>query len=61
MDLPFQNKEPSAPGLPASLALPPEAASILRPDGTLTPGSQPPLSEQETLSALGVMMLSRLI
>ncbi|WP_338179120.1 thiamine pyrophosphate-dependent enzyme [Candidatus Dormiibacter inghamiae] len=59
MDLPLKNIQGCSPELPAPLALPPEALSILRLDGTLTPGWDPPLTERETLSALHLMMLSR--
>ena len=57
----FQKQQLSTGELPAALHLPPEAVRILRPDGTLTPGAEAPLSDDETLEALRLMMLSRAV
>jgi pyruvate dehydrogenase E1 component alpha subunit len=43
------------------LIMPPEALSILQSDGTLPPNARPPMSEEETLAALRLMMLSRTV
>jgi pyruvate dehydrogenase E1 component alpha subunit len=59
--LSFQKDQLSTGELPAALALPPEAIQILRPDGTLRPGSDAPMSDDETLAALRLMMLSRAV
>jgi pyruvate dehydrogenase E1 component alpha subunit len=45
--------------VPESLRLPAEALSILLPDGSLRARAEPPLSDDQTLAALRLMMLSR--
>jgi len=59
--LSFQSDELSTAALPAALSLPPETVQILKSDGTLKRGSRAPLSDDETLAALRLMMLSRAI
>jgi pyruvate dehydrogenase E1 component alpha subunit len=51
----------TAAALPETLVLPPEAVSYLRPDGKLSPGREAPMSPDETLEALRLMMLSRAV
>jgi len=59
--LSFQKEQLSTGKLPAALSLPPEAVQILKPDGTLRPGAEAPLTDDETLDALRLMMLSRAV
>lgn len=47
--------------MPGALVLPPEAIQVLQPDGTLGRGHQAPMSDEETLAALRLMMLSRAV
>ena len=57
----FQSDELSTAALPAALALPGEAVQVLKPDGTLKSGTRAPLTDDDTLAALRLMMLSRAI
>src|ERR1700730_8727956 len=59
--LPFQDHQPTTADLPDPLIIPVGAISVLRPDGTLRAGTQPPMADEETLAALRLMMLSRTV